>query len=98
MAEFCGRQSGDVEVAASAPVLRDGVFCHPVPGGGGVGDYMRSRVRRVDDGGMRHCGYFRVRFTEVVRGPVALGHNAHYGMGLFLAVGAGGSAHKGIIA
>lgn len=83
LTEFC-QQHGGVAVAAIEPIVRDGVFYHPCYSGAGVGDYMRSRVRRVDDGGMRYGGYFRVRFTRPVHGPVVAGHNAHYGMGLFL--------------
>ncbi len=86
LTEFCQRHGG-VAVVAIEPVLRDGVFCHPCYGGAGVGNFLRSRVRRADNGGLRHCGYFRVRFTAAVNGPVAAGHNAHFGMGLFLPMG-----------
>lgn len=47
--------------------------------------FKRFRSRKPDDdGGRRPSGTFRIRFPEPVRGPVCLGHSAHFGMGLFL--------------
>jgi CRISPR-associated protein Csb2 len=46
--------------------------------------YRRFRRQRGDDGGRRPAGAFRIRFPVAVRGPLALGHSAHFGMGLFL--------------
>jgi CRISPR-associated protein Csb2 len=80
---FCQRCAG-AEVESVVPVLRDGAFCHPDPCGAAAGEYIRSRLRRADNGGMRHCGYFLLRFAKAVCGPVALGHSAHYGMGMFV--------------
>lgn len=85
---FCQRCLG-AEVKSVAPMLRDGEFCHPAPGGAAAGEYIRSRLRRADNGGLRYCGYFLLRFARAVSGPVALGHNAHYGMGMFLPVHGG---------
>ena len=49
-------------------------------------EFKRYRSRkRTDDGGRRRSGFFRLVFPELVRGPIALGHSAHFGMGLFLA-------------
>lgn len=45
--------------------------------------FQRYRRKRSDDGGRRLAGAFRIRFQEPVVGPVALGHSAHFGMGLF---------------
>lgn len=50
-------------------------------------EFRRSRVhRRNDDGFRRPCGSFRLEFSEPVIGPLAIGHNCHYGLGLFAAV------------
>ncbi len=88
LAKFCQRHN-EPKVVTIEPLLRDGIFCHPQSGGAPAGKFTRSRVRRADNGGTRYCGYFSVRFAGPVRGPLALGHNAHYGLGLFLPVGAG---------
>ena len=55
--------------------------------GPGPRDFTRSRLRRQDNGGLRACGYFRVEFSGPVSGPLALGHNSHFGMGLFVPAG-----------
>ncbi len=44
---------------------------------------FRSR-KRDDDGGRRPSGSFLIEFPEPVRGPICLGHSAHFGLGLFL--------------
>ena len=47
--------------------------------------FKRFRTRkRDDDGGRRPSGSFVVEFPEPVRGPLCLGHSAHFGLGLFL--------------
>lgn len=47
--------------------------------------FKRFRRKRGDDGGLRLAGAFKLVFPgEGVRGPLALGHSAHFGMGLFL--------------
>lgn len=48
--------------------------------------FKRFRRKAGDDGGRRLAGAFRVTFPLPVRGPIALGNSAHYGMGLFLPV------------
>lgn len=45
--------------------------------------FKRYRRKRSDDGGRRLAGAFRLRFSEAVTGPIALGHSSHFGMGLF---------------
>ncbi|HUG11094.1 MAG TPA: type I-U CRISPR-associated protein Csb2 [Opitutaceae bacterium] len=48
-------------------------------------EFKRFRSRKKsDDGGRRLSGFFRLRFPEPIRGPIALGHSSHFGMGLFL--------------
>jgi len=48
-------------------------------------EFQRFRSRkRSDDGGRRLSGFFRLRFPHPIRGPIALGHSSHFGMGLFL--------------
>ena len=48
-------------------------------------EFKRFRSRKSpDDGGRRRSGFFKLRFPEPVRGPISLGHSAHFGMGLFL--------------
>jgi CRISPR-associated protein Csb2 len=48
--------------------------------------FKRSRYKPGDDGGRRLAGAFKLIFPpgEPVRGPLAFGHAAHFGMGLFL--------------
>lgn len=45
--------------------------------------FKRFRSKSGDDGGQRLAGAFRIGFPSEVRGPIALGHSAHFGMGLF---------------
>lgn len=45
--------------------------------------FRRFRSKAADDGGRRMAGAFRLTFAEPVRGPIALGHSSHFGMGLF---------------
>jgi len=45
------------------------------------------RRKRGDDGGQRPHGAFRLRFPAPVRGPIAVGHSCHFGLGLFLPAG-----------
>jgi len=46
--------------------------------------FKRFRQKRNDDGGRRLAGSFRIRFPIPVAGPIALGHSAHFGLGLFV--------------
>ncbi len=46
--------------------------------------FRRFRQKRGDDGGRRPSGAFRLVFPRPVAGPIALGHSAHFGLGLFL--------------
>jgi CRISPR-associated protein Csb2 len=48
--------------------------------------FKRFRQKSADDGGLRLAGAFRLVFPdgERIRGPLAFGHSAHFGMGLFL--------------
>lgn len=45
--------------------------------------FKRFRSKSGDDGGRRLAGAFRITFLHEVCGPIALGHSAHFGMGLF---------------
>jgi CRISPR-associated protein Csb2 len=46
--------------------------------------FKRFRQKRGDDGGRRVSGAFRLVFPRPIRGPVALGHSCHFGLGLFV--------------
>jgi CRISPR-associated protein Csb2 len=46
--------------------------------------FQRFRRKASDDGGRRPGGAFRIVFASPVRGPLCLGHSAHFGLGLFL--------------
>lgn len=46
--------------------------------------FKRYRQKRGDDGGTRASGFFRIDFGREVAGPIALGHSAHFGLGLFV--------------
>ncbi len=69
------------------PLTNDqGVF--RIPNGTGNSlrpiQFKRFRSKRSDDGGRRPAGAFRLIFPSPVRGPLVLGHSAHFGMGLFI--------------
>jgi CRISPR-associated protein Csb2 len=46
--------------------------------------FRLERHKTGDDGASRPRGLFRIRFPQLVSGPVALGHSCHFGLGLFL--------------
>ena len=46
--------------------------------------FKRYRRKASDDGGRRLAGAFRLTFRDAVRGPIALGHSSHFGLGLFM--------------
>lgn len=48
-------------------------------------DYQRSRLVDKDTARTRAIGYVRITFTEPVTGPLCLGYNSHFGLGLFMA-------------
>lgn len=48
--------------------------------------FKRFRWKRSDDGGRRLAGAFRLIFPMPVRGPLALGHSSHFGLGQFVTV------------
>jgi CRISPR-associated protein Csb2 len=48
-------------------------------------DFMTKRLKERH-GPERTAGFFTLVFPEPINGPIALGHNAHYGLGLFTAV------------
>ncbi len=50
-------------------------------GDGELGELCHAEERRKAGGGP--CG-FRVRFTEAVQGPVAVGYASHFGLGGFV--------------
>lgn len=74
--------------------LIDRICIEPVPADGpfSVGgrwqpiQFKRFRAKPGDNGGRLPAGSFRLRFPDSVAGPIALGHSAHFGMGLFLPV------------
>ncbi|TKB74307.1 MAG: type I-U CRISPR-associated protein Cas5/Cas6 [Nitrospira sp.] len=45
--------------------------------------FKRFRRKAGDDGGRRLAGAFRLIFRNPVRGPIALGHSSHFGLGQF---------------
>jgi CRISPR-associated protein Csb2 len=46
--------------------------------------FRLTRSKPGDDGAARPRGLFRIRFPQPVKGPIALGHSCHFGLGLFL--------------
>jgi CRISPR-associated protein Csb2 len=71
------------DIRIQSLVDKNGVFC--------VGErhlrpiqFKRFRQKQGDDGGNRFAGSFQIDFCESVRGPIALGHSAHFGLGLFV--------------
>lgn len=56
--------------------------------------YKRFRQKRGDDGGRRTAGAFRLIFPRAIRGPIALGHSSHFGLGLFVPVASGGEVRE----
>lgn len=64
------------------PILDGGAF--KVAGRWRPIEFKRYRRKSSDDGGRRLAGAFRIIFARPVAGPIALGHSAHFGMGLFV--------------
>lgn len=73
------RNADDVKID---PVLDGGAF--KVAGRWRPIQFKRFRRKPGDDGGRRLAGAFRMEFPSEIRGPVALGHSAHFGLGLFV--------------
>jgi CRISPR-associated protein Csb2 len=79
------------EQIAIQPLLdANGVFRIAAHQGDPVGlrpiQFKRYRQKRGDDGGNRRSGFFKITFPIPVRGPIALGHSCHFGLGLFVPV------------
>lgn len=73
------------DIAKIEPLLDRGAF--KIAGHWRPIQFKRYRSKPSDDGGQRLAGAFRIQFTHPVPGPIALGHSAHFGMGLFLPSG-----------
>lgn len=81
-------QQGYPQLVSVEPIAKPGFPC-------AAPAWERFQVQRPTGRGMRgtgSAGGFRVVFGEVVQGPVAVGYNAHFGLGGFggSAEGAGG--------
>lgn len=63
------------------PLLESGVFRLGVRKNRPM-EFQRYRQKHSDDGGKRLCGAFAITFPREIRGPIALGHSSHFGMGL----------------
>jgi CRISPR-associated protein Csb2 len=50
-------------------------------------EFRRARRKTGNDAYTRAAGYLRLQFSEPVYGPLCLGYNSHFGMGLFTAEG-----------
>jgi CRISPR-associated protein Csb2 len=48
-------------------------------------EFRRARRKRTDDAYTRTAGYLRLTFDTPICGPLCLGYNCHFGMGLFIA-------------
>jgi len=64
------------------PVLDGGAF--KVAGRWRPIQFKRFRSKSGDDGGRRLAGSFVIEVPTCIRGPIALGCAAHFGLGLFL--------------
>lgn len=73
---------GEAEIEQITPLLDGSAF--RIAGRWRPIQFKRFRFKQSDDGGRRLAGAFRIMFTEPVPGPIALGHFAHFGLGLFL--------------
>ncbi|HWB09928.1 MAG TPA: type I-U CRISPR-associated protein Csb2 [Pirellulales bacterium] len=86
------RRGGLPRIEGIEPLMDGGAFriapADWVRGAGGrrlrLLQFKRFRQKRGDDGGRRLSGAFRIWFSELVCGPICLGHSCHFGMGLFL--------------
>lgn len=47
-------------------------------------DVNSTKIEAVLDGRWRLAEAFRLTFRHPVRGPLALGHSCHFGLGLFV--------------
>lgn len=48
-------------------------------------EFRRARRKPGDDAYTRTSGYLQLEFAEPITGPLCLGYNCHFGMGLFVA-------------
>lgn len=74
------------QATSGTDLTGDGVT---TPGGGREVSWLEFRVVRPNGGGVRSAarGYgFQLEFAEPVRGPIAVGYGAHFGLGLFAPV------------
>lgn len=78
--EIADLNANDVLIA---PLLDSGGNFRIGPRGLRPTQFQRFRPKQGDDGGRRLTGAFRLVFPRPVRGPIALGYSAHFGMGLF---------------
>lgn len=46
-------------------------------------EFRRARRKARDDAYTRTAGYLRLTFSEPIHGPLCLGYNSHFGMGIF---------------
>lgn len=87
LARFAERTGSPFPQEVEPLVDEAGVFRLRTPGGLAQRPLQFKRFRSgktSDDGGRRLSGFYRLYFAEDVQGPIALGHSAHFGMGLFL--------------
>lgn len=74
--------AGDARPVVIEPLLTDETF--RIAGRWRPIQFKRSRSKWGDDGGLRLTGAFRLTFPGAIPGPIAAGHSAHFGMGLFV--------------
>lgn len=83
--ELSGINSAKIEIH---PLLDEQGHHFRLPAARGEGlrpiHFKRFRQKHGDDGGRRPAGVFKIVFPRAVTGPIALGHSAHFGLGLFV--------------
>lgn len=72
----------ELDVIQIEPLLDSGAF--KVAGRWRPIQFKRYRSKPSDDGGQRLAGAFQIQFAQPVCGPIALGHSAHFGLGVFM--------------
>jgi CRISPR-associated protein Csb2 len=77
-------QSISIEQITIEALLENGVFRTRDSRGLRPIQFKRYRQKRGDDGGSRRSGFFKLKFPIETRGPIALGHSCHFGLGLFV--------------
>lgn len=78
LARECRRKIGDKSSIVSISEVAQ-IPNRPMPW-----EFRRARYKKSDDGFRRPCGYYRLKFSDPIAGPLSLGYSSHFGLGMFV--------------